>query len=361
MPRRCNSAPRGREKKWVLRVAFSSNPAFPSLVLRVRCARIAPVATITRRGGRWRAQVRRRGYAPLSETFETKARAQAWATQQEAAILAGRRGEIVPHSFSEALDRYLREESPKKAGLRWEKIRIQAFKRARIAQKAINSITEADIAEWRNERLRVVSGATVRREMGLLGSILDVAHREWKWSAGNPIRAVTKPTSSPSRKRGVSGSEIVLLAAILSGPMGKQVLAAFHLALASAMRKGEILALRWDQIRGAVAILHKTKNGDARRVALSTAAQEILESLRGLDPIKVFTVDPASADTLFRKAVKKAGIVDLHFHDSRSEAITRLSKKLDVLELARQVGHRDLKSLMHYYAPSAEDLAKKLG
>lgn len=318
------------------------------------------MATISKRGGRWRAQVRRTGLKPLSATFESKARAQAWATQQEAEILAGKRGEYPKKSFADALDKYLEEESIKKAGLRWEKIRIEAFKRSRMAHKRVSEITEADVAEWRNDRLKAVSGATVRREMGLLGSVFDVARREWKWCAGNPIRDVTKPTDSSPRRRGVPVTEIEALAAAMGGALGTQVLRAFLLGIETAMRKGEMLALRWDQISGAVAFLPKTKNGDARMVALSREALRIIEEQRGLDPVRVFTVGLASADTLFRKAVKKAGIPDLHFHDSRSEAITRLSRKLDVLELARQVGHRDLKSLLIYYAPSATDMARKL-
>lgn len=305
-------------------------------------------------------QIRHRGHKSLSETFESKARAQAWAHQQEAGLLAGRRGELPERSFGEALDRYLAEESTKKAGLRWEKIRIGAFKRHPIAHKRISQITEADIASWRNERLQAVSGATVRREMGLLGSIFDVARREWKWCAANPMTDVTKPRGSAARRRGVSASSIAAISATLSGPSGIQVLRAFLLGIETAMRKGEILGLSWEMVSGSVALLPKTKNGDARAVALSQQALRILEEQRGLDPVKVFTVDPASADTLFRKAVKRAGIQDLHFHDSRSEAITRLSRKLDVLELARQVGHRDLKSLLIYYAPSAADIARKL-
>ena len=53
-------------------------------------------------------------------------------------------------------------------------------------------------------------------------------------------------------------------------------------------------------------------------------------------------------------------MVDLHFHDSRSEAIWRLSKKLDVLELARVIGHRDVRSLMIYYQTDADTLADRL-
>ena len=80
----------------------------------------------------------------------------------------------------------------------------------------------------------------------------------------------------------------------------------------------------------------------------------------------VFTITGKSLDVLFRRARDAAipacpSIWSLRFHDSRSEAISRLSKRLDVMELARMVGHRDLKSLMSYFRSSAEDLAKKLG
>jgi len=74
----------------------------------------------------------------------------------------------------------------------------------------------------------------------------------------------------------------------------------------------------------------------------------------------VFDVTKESLDALFRKAKRKALIEDLTFHDTRHEAITRLAKKLNVLELARMVGHRDLKMLMIYYNETAENLAKKL-
>lgn len=53
-------------------------------------------------------------------------------------------------------------------------------------------------------------------------------------------------------------------------------------------------------------------------------------------------------------------IDDLHFHDTRHTAITRLAKIFNVLELARIVGHRDLRNLQIYFNMTAEDMAKKL-
>lgn len=74
----------------------------------------------------------------------------------------------------------------------------------------------------------------------------------------------------------------------------------------------------------------------------------------------VFGLNESQVDALFRKAKGLAGITDLHFHDTRHTAITRLAKKVPVLDLARMVGHRDIKMLMVYYNESAEDIARRL-
>ena len=75
---------------------------------------------------------------------------------------------------------------------------------------------------------------------------------------------------------------------------------------------------------------------------------------------QVFTVDSQVASTLFSRARIRAKIEDLTFHDSRHDAITRLAQKLNVLQLARMVGHRDIRSLQTYYNETAESMAKLL-
>ncbi len=128
------------------------------------------------------------------------------------------------------------------------------------------------------------------------------------------------------------------------------------------MRSGEILALTWPNVHLAEQYVHlpKTKNGDARHVPLSRRACEILRCLPlGFGPI--FQVDAAMRDALWRKVRDKTPHKEVHFHDSRAEAIWRLSKKLDILQLARVIGHRDLKSLMIYYNEPASEIARRLG
>ena len=101
-----------------------------------------------------------------------------------------------------------------------------------------------------------------------------------------------------------------------------------------------------------------TKNGDSRQVPLSKRAIQLLFKLRGFSV--PFPVGKDVLTSLFRRSCIRAGVLDAHFHDARATALTRLSKKLTVLELARMVGHRDIRSLQVYYRETAQELALKL-
>lgn len=268
-------------------------------------------------------------------------------------------------TLAEALNRYTLEVAPTHKGARWEVIRCRSLARAPIAAKALHALSAADLSAWRDARLAEVSAASVRREMALLGSVFDVARREWGWIKASPLAEVRKPPSPASRKRRVSDDEVQRIQLALGydgGPpenASQRVALAFEFAVETAMRAGEILGLTWPNVRAKAVTLPATKNGDVRDVPLSVRAREIV-ALLPRDSASVFNVEPGTRDALFRKARDRARIHDLHFHDSRAEAIWRLSKKLDVLELARIIGHRDIRSLLWYYNVSAEDLADKL-
>ena len=70
-----------------------------------------------------------------------------------------------------------------------------------------------------------------------------------------------------------------------------------------------------------------------------------------------FGLSAAVLDATFRKMREDAGIEGLHFHDSRHTACTRLSRKLDALQLARMLGIKDLRILLDYFNEPAEDIA----
>lgn len=320
------------------------------------------MASYQKRGKTWRAELYRDGRRE-SRSFPTKAEAITWATQREAELV----GAALPDkTLAEALRRYASEVSPTHRGERWEITRLRLLERDRLAGLKLAALKPSDIADWRDRRLKVVSPASVAREMNLLKSVLDIARREWGWLRVNPSADVRRPPTPASRKRRVAADEIERLSlgfglgeGLAADTATQRVGLAFLFALETAMRAGEITGLYWQDVGEKSVRLPLTKNGDARAVPLSTRAREILAALpRGDGP--VFGLEPGVRDALFRKVRDRCQIPDLHFHDSRSEAIWRLSKKLDVMELARVIGHRDLRSLLIYYRADADALADRL-
>lgn len=284
--------------------------------------------------------------------FPNKGAAQAWAGQIEAEIMAGVRGEIPDKTFSDLLDRYATEVSAHKKGARWESVRIGLLKRDTLASVRLRRIDATDVAGWRDRRLKAVSEASVRREWNLLSHACNIAVREWRWLKENPFHGVRRPKGGRARERLPTQAEMERLANAAHTPTFQKVLAAFHFATETGMRASELCGL--ERISGTVARLHDTKNGTAREVPLSPRA---LEGWRNHGP---FQISPSSLDANWRKLCKAAGVKDLHFHDSRHVAITQLAQKLDVLELARMVGMKDLRVLMVYYNKPASEIAKKL-
>ena len=117
-------------------------------------------------------------------------------------------------------------------------------------------------------------------------------------------------------------------------------------------------------------------------MALSKEALRILDLVRerGCHPFIFGDLSAATKDVLWRRIRDRAGlgpVVDsrgiviregLNFHDSRATFATWAASpnpatgapRLEVLALARQTGHKDLKMLLRYYRPTAQDIAKQL-
>ena len=278
------------------------------------------------------------------------------------------RNGVVKATLQQVIDRYILEVSPTlKSGDNITK-RLKALSKMLPVLRQVSEITASDLSKFRDKRMTEVSVATVRKEMTILRSVFESSRRDWSMISINPIADVKRPPAPPNRKRLMSDGERdrLLLALGYDGKVETvqhQVAVAMLLGLETAMRAGEMIGLTWGRVHIPMSYvsLEKTKNGDYRDVPLSKRAVELLESMRMIDAHNVFTLTLASLDALFRKARDKCEIDNLHFHDTRATALTNLSRKLDVMELARMVGHRDLKSLLIYYRKSATDLAARLG
>lgn len=364
------------------------------------------MGTIVKRGElQWQAKVRRKGAPIQSRTFMYKEDAEKWirATEREleTAGFIDRR-EAEKNSFGEVLRRYKREVTPTKKSAEIESIKIDVILRDRsLSALKMSAINSTAIAAWRDRRLKTVTGATVNREIDIISAVLNHARREWGIHVDNPVPYVKRPARARARDRRFSDEEERYLLNALAeterkedgtfaeGARNPWLAPLMRLALETAMRRGELLTLRWENVdlKRQAAFLPDTKNGDARDVPLSLRAVAIIKALPydGDEEIgdrtgPMFQTTPmalrkgfvraiARAQKVYFKDCKEAGrkpivgfLEDVHFHDTRHEAASRIAEKLsNVLELAAVTGHRDLRMLKRYYHPRAEDLAKKLG
>lgn len=320
----------------------------------------------------WRVEVERGGVRK-SATFPTKAEAAGWAAAEEASILATKRGAFPRKTLGQALERYAEEVSPTKKGERFETTRLKAFARdfPDLAGRLLTDITTPDMSGWRDKRLKTVTPGSVQRDINLLSHVFSVARDEWKWMGDSPLRGMRKPGENPPRTRIINPLEVKRMCRWLGYRTGQppttkyaEVALAFLLSLRTGMRAGEVLSLGGDTVdlkRRVATVAHKTQHitGRPREVPLTRHAIRLLRPVLHSGP--VFTVSSSSLDALFRKARAALMIEDLHFHDARADALTRLARKVDVLILARISGHRDLKLLMdHYYRRSSESIAADL-
>lgn len=321
--------------------------------------------------GGWRVEVEKLGVR-RSATKPTKVEAANWGAAQEAEILADKSARWPRKTLADAIKRYRESVSSQKRGARAEGLRFDALEREfpDLAGKLLVEITTDDWATWRDKRLKTVTPGAVRRDVNLFRNLFSLARDDWKWIPESPFKGFKVPSDNAPRDRRVKPSEVKAICRWLGYRTGKvegkqqQVALAFLLALRTAMRAGELLSLSDETVNletRVAKVPHKTQHitGRLREVPLTKHAVRLLKPRMGRG--MVFDVSDKSLDALFRKARNALMIPDLHFHDSRAEALTRLAKKVDVLTLARISGHKDLRMLNEvYYRESTEDIAKRI-
>lgn len=318
--------------------------------------------------GTWRIQFMVNGVRD-GGTFATAREAneyQARKTSELKTIKAGRVGEL--KTLRDALREYAEKVSPTKRGERWEIIRLHAFERHPLPiDKMMADVTTDDLSAWRDARLKSCKPGTVLRDVSLLSDVFEVARRDWKWIAVNPLRDMRKPASPRHRERVIKPREIrEMLRALGHGhpvrSVSQAVAYAFLLALSTGMRAGEIASLTWDRVKPDHVHLPMTKNGTARDVPLSSVSRKIIKRMEGWDRSSVFGISTQTLDALFRKARDKAKLEGFTFHDARHSACTRigLSKKITALDLCKMMGWKRLDQALVYFNPTASQIAAML-
>ncbi|WP_434627775.1 site-specific integrase [Chromobacterium sp. CV08] len=259
-----------------------------------------------------------------------------------------------------------------KKGYAQERYRIEQISRSFLGDLTTREITSVDIASYRDQRLaqnnpktgKPLSTATVRLEMSLLSNCFDIARIEWGLCDSNPVSNVRKPKIPPGRDRRITPREERLILRYAHAHSNPQLYSIVVIALQTAMRQGEILNMRWEYINLKTRVVHlpETKNGTKRDVPLSLKARDALIRLGVQTKGRVFGYSSAGFKSTWRVMMQALDIQDLHFHDARHEAISRLFElnSLDMMEISAISGHKSLSMLKRYTHLKAHKLVRKL-
>lgn len=322
--------------------------------------------SISERGGRWYAMVFDGSEKPSTKSFSTWGRAKAWVSRCEAARLR-----YAPQTVDEEtvqnttlgdiVLRYGREVSSLKRGAKAEAYKIAKIAESSLGGILLNDLHSKAISQYRNDRLQIVAPSTVRIELSIIRGAIERARREWGFEIPkNHAAMVSLPPPSRGRDRRLMPGELERLEKELAGhPVA---LAVVRFAVHTAMRRGEILRIRWRDVNLAMRMVYlpQTKNGTPRTVPLPDGAVKVLEDLEATGEC-AFPIDESALRWAWVQACQKAGVRDLRFHDLRHEGVSRLFEMgLSAPEVALISGHKTIAMLMRYLHLRPIELARKL-
>jgi integrase len=193
--------------------------------------------------------------------------------------------------------------------------------------------------------------------------MFELAKDEWGLPVReNPLSKVRLSSAHARRERRLRNGELANLIAAARTCRNRLILPVILFAVETGMRRGEILSLRWEHIdRGGPSLLiPHSKNGHSRILPLTKVVADIIDTVPTLCE-RVFPLTRNAFRLAWERLRGRAGLVDLHFHDLRHEAISRFFEKgLSIPEVALLSGHRDARMLFRYTHPAREEIIRKL-
>lgn len=337
------------------------------------------------KSGSWRAQVRRKGRS-LSDTFVSRDDARRWAVDAEREIDRGQapnKSRIAQmRTFGDLIDLHIADmKSVGRAPGRSKAATLAMLKRE-LGKRTMIDIDRERLVQFGRERARQGAGpVTVSMDIGAIR--LVIAHAaavhglpvslEQVDLARIALRRLGLVGKSNERNRRPTTEELQALFNYFDGirrlsiPMSRVI----RFAIATAMRLEEIFRVTWDDYNPQTKMLiirdrkdPREKRGNHQRIPLldisGYSAVTLIEEQRSLrknaDP-RIFPYNHRSAGTAFQRACAVLRIENLHFHDLRHDATSRLfENRLVIHEAALVTGHKDWKMLRRYTHLAPESL-----
>ena len=254
-------------------------------------------------------------------------------------------------TIGDMMKEYARRVTPQKKGMETELRRIRRLlEEIPLMSVYLNDAHPPLFASFRDKRLQDGVRAC-QYDLVLLRHAWNMARIEWGWPLGdNPISLIRMPKNNPPRERRLKPGEYELLQSKVQESRCWYLWPIINIAIETAMRRSEILALEWDHIdwQRKCALLPITKNGRSRWVPLSLLAMDHLTEIPHSSDW-IFPVSEVAFRQAWDRLRKRSGLTNLTFHDLRHEAISRMFEHgLTIPEVMAISGHTTASQLFRY-------------
>ncbi|MCL2482027.1 MAG: site-specific integrase [Propionibacteriaceae bacterium] len=355
---------------------------------------------VQRKDGRWQILISYKDHDGISSRMTVSAKT-ARDVREKAKVILGRVGQYQPPKdkkttvgdFSQQWITTTMEASDRKATT---KQTYASLIRSHITKSTMNNVgldklTPSRLEKWLVELRQSGLSSTSRRKVyNVLKLILNSAVRD-KVIAVNPLPMVEAPKLDTKESKAVTEEEANKILAALDGSRYKLPI---ELILATGLRRGEALGLRWPDvdfqndllhIRQTLARVDKTLQTDVPKTEKSDRVLKMTPRIRSIlrsakihqtedklhagsvwqDTGFVFCtehgtpIDPRNALRAVHRATEKAGISKVGLHSLRhGAATTALKHQVPIAEVSKMLGHSRVSTTLDIYAHAIDDASE---
>jgi integrase len=329
------------------------------------------MASISNINGKWRALIRRKGFKSSSKWFDTKAKAAKWAKDIEDRM-DGIGEPLVQDSPTVAalIKKYilLRSSTRPISDSSTEHYTLKQLSRS-LGDKVAAKLTVDDLLGWAQQRRDEGAGPyTVNCDLSKLGTVFRYA------TDGLPdVIGAARPKLSylgligggGLRERRPTEDEYTRLLTHFADKHGQKYADALEFAAVTAMRRGEICAIKFEDVDEAKHLVkvmrkHPRKGKTLEHVPLLGRAWDIVQSRPKDADGLIFPIHPQTLSKYFLEACRALSIPDLHFHDFRHEGASALFEAgWRIEQVALVTGHKSWANLKRYTNLKPESLVGK--
>jgi integrase len=325
------------------------------------------MASIYKRNGKWRVEIRKKGSKGIHKSFIVKDDAIRFARETEVKIEQGLYQDLTlakTTKLKDILVQYRDRVSVNKKGYEQERYKINKIIRSDIADKTLSNLTPLVLFEYIEQQKMLYTASTVNKSITIINLALKFAERFLAISLNkNPLKFIKRLKEAQFVGQVIEPHEEALLLKHAEFSKLYWLKVAIILGIDCGLRRGEILKLKAEDInyKNNTAVLKDTKNGETREIGLSSRAIQELKKLPVSIDRKLFPCKRLDTFTFYYKQLQRWSGVKKRFHDTRHTFASRSTTSgWSITEIAAQGGWKQLQVLKRYTHIKAEYLAKKM-